>query len=372
VLSATDSVEYLVAFAALTWIGALFSPLFGVAGDRLGVRALLCWTRAAYALIAAALTALTLTGTLQPWHAFVLFGISGLMRPSDQALRSVLVGQTMQPEILMSGLGLSRMTADMAKVLGAFAGAGGVALIGMGAAYVIVTLLYVSAFILTLGVARTRSHAPNASAARAVHRLAEAAHYVWRKPDLLGAFSIAFLVNLLAFPFVLGLLPYAAREVFDVGQTGLGYMAAAFAFGALAGSLTVGSSTLALRAGRTMLASSGVWFIAVLAFGQTRSLTLGLALLFLCGVVQSFCMAPLAAVMLRASREDMRSRVMGIRVLGIWGLPLGLVASGPVIAHAGYSACTVLYAGLGLIATLVVAYRWRGALWHTAAPANSI
>ena len=371
-LLATDSVEYLVAFAALTWIGALFSPLFGVAGDRLGVRALLCWTRAAYALIAAALTALTLTGTLQPWHAFVLFGASGLMRPSDQALRSVLVGQTMHPEMLMSGLGLSRMTADMAKVLGAFAGAGGVALIGMGAAYVIVTVLYVAAFLLTLGVARTPPHAPHASAAQAVSRLAEAAHYVWRKPDLLGAFSIAFLVNLLAFPFVLGLLPYAAREVFNAGQAGLGYMAAAFAFGALAGSLTVGSSTLALRAGRTMLASCAIWFVAVFAFGQTRSLTLGLALLFLCGVVQSFCMAPLAAVMLRASRDDMRGRVMGIRVLGIWGLPLGLVASGPVIAHAGYSACTVLYAGMGLIATFAIAYRWRGALWHTTAPANTI
>jgi hypothetical protein len=32
----------------------------------------------------------------------------------------------------------------------------------------------------------------------------------------------------------------------------------------------------------------------------------------------------------------------------------------------------VIYAGMGLIATLAIAYRWRGALWHAAAPANTI
>jgi MFS family permease len=56
----------LVAFAALNWVGSLFSPLFGVAGDRFGVRRLLCATRAIYALIAAALAVLTLTDALEP------------------------------------------------------------------------------------------------------------------------------------------------------------------------------------------------------------------------------------------------------------------------------------------------------------------
>src|SRR5690242_17688318 len=68
VLSTTGSVESLVLFGALIWLGSLFSPLFGVAGDRLGFRFLLCATRAAYALLALVLTALTLTATLRPWH----------------------------------------------------------------------------------------------------------------------------------------------------------------------------------------------------------------------------------------------------------------------------------------------------------------
>src|SRR5437867_4890703 len=51
ILTETGSVESLVLFASLAWLGSIFSPLFGVAGDRLGFRTLLCAMRAAYALL---------------------------------------------------------------------------------------------------------------------------------------------------------------------------------------------------------------------------------------------------------------------------------------------------------------------------------
>jgi hypothetical protein len=52
-------------------------------------------------------------------------------------------------------------------------------------------------------------------------------------------------------------------------------------------------------------------------------------------------------------------------------LPLGLVAAGPVIERLGFAACSVLYAGTGLVATLVIGLRWKDALWKRTAPANS-
>ena len=369
VLVATGSVEQLVAFGALAWIGTLFSPFFGIAGDRIGIRALLCITRGAYALLAAVLTVLALTGTLVPWHVFAITAIAGLVRPSDMAMRNILVGQTMRPEMLMGALGISRTTSDTAKVMGALAGTGGVALIGMGPAYVVVTSLYVGAFLLSLGVAA--STRAKTATVNPIASLQQALQYVWRKPDLLGALSIAFLVNLLAFPFFMGLLPYVAKDVYGIGQSGLGYLAAAFSLVALAGSLVVGAGRLPLRAGRVMLWSSAAWFMAILLLGQTPWYGLGLALLFATGFIQSLCLTPLAAVMLRSSSEEMRARVMGIRILAIWGLPLGLLAAGPVIAHFGYSATTLIYGGLGLAATMAIGYCWRGALWHRSAIANS-
>src|SRR4051812_49771291 len=157
ILTATGSVEWLVGFGALMWFGALLAPFLGMAGDRIGLRRLLCLTRGGYALLAAILMLLILAEALAPWHVFAVYGIAGLARPSDQALRNVLIAQTIHPQTLMGAVGLSRTTADMAKVAGALAGAGGVALIGMGPAYMIVTALYVSAFLLSLAWPARRS-----------------------------------------------------------------------------------------------------------------------------------------------------------------------------------------------------------------------
>jgi predicted MFS family arabinose efflux permease len=368
VLTATGSVQQLVVFGALIWLGSLFSPFFGIAADRVGHRALLCVTRGAYAVFAALLAALTLAGRLEPWHVLAITAVVGLLKPSDMVMRQALVAQTMRPEALLGALGISRTTSDSARIAGALAGTAGVALVGMGPAYVVVTLLYVGAFLLSLGVAdspRRENHA---------HPLADlksAFVYVWRKDDLLGAFSIAFLVNLLAFPFFLGLLPYVAKEVYGVGQAGFGWLAATFSTGALTGSLLVSANRWPLRAARAMLIGSAAWFAAILVFGQTTTLAAGLGFVFLAGLMQSYSLTPLAAVMLRSSEEEMRGRVMGMRTLAVWGLPLGLLAAGPIIDRLGFAATTVLYAGLGLVLTVIIGRRWRAAIWHRTAPANA-
>jgi len=369
ILSSTGSVQQLVTVAALVWLGSLFSPFLGWAGDRVGVRMILCATRGAYALCAAALMALTLTGALQTWHVFVLAAINGLMRPSDMAMRNVLVAQTLRPELLMGALGISRTTSDSARIAGAIAGTAGVAFLGMGLAYAVVTALYVAAFLLSLNVGGSPP-AGRGSSTKVLADMRAAVRYVWSKDDLLGAFCLAFLVNLLAYPFTLGLLPFVAKEIIAVGQTGLGWLAGSFATGGLVGSLVVSAGTPRLRAARVMLWTGAAWFAGILLFGQTSSLAIAVTLLFLAGIVQSFCMTPLAAVMLRASSEEMRGRVMGLRMLAIWGLPLGLLASGPLIERFGFAATSFVYSGLGIAGTFAIGCAWRGALWRRNAPAN--
>jgi hypothetical protein len=369
VLTTTGSVQQLVIFGALGWLGSLFSPFFGVAGDRIGHRTLLCVTRGIYALLAAVITVLTLGNALLPWHVFAIAAIAGLLRPSDMVMRHALVGQTMRADALLSALAISRTTSDTARVAGALAGSGGVALVGIGPAYAVVTGIYAAAFLLSFGVAGHRRG--TGAEAHPLAGLKEAVGYVWRSGELLGAFCVAFLVNLLAYPFVLGLLPYVAKEAYAMGQAGLGYLAGAFWLGALAGSLVVGANRLPLQPARAMLVFSAIWFALVLVFGQVNIIAVGIAVLFLTGFVQSLCLTPLAAVMLRASAEDMRGRVMGIRMLGIWGLPLGLLAAGPLIAWIGFANTSLLYAALGLAATFAIGYRWREALWRRSAAANA-
>ena len=53
---------------------------------------------------------------------------------------------------------------------------------------------------------------------------------------------LAFLANLTAFPLTNGLLPYVAKDMYVLDQTGLGYLVASFAGGALIGSIVLSQS----------------------------------------------------------------------------------------------------------------------------------
>ena len=64
VLVETGSVLLLTVFASLGYVGTLIAPMFGVVGDRIGHRDLLAMMRATYAVLAATLMTLALTGYL--------------------------------------------------------------------------------------------------------------------------------------------------------------------------------------------------------------------------------------------------------------------------------------------------------------------
>jgi len=369
VLVESGSVMMLVIYGALQYSGSVLSPLLGVASDRLGCRRLMLITRAIYATLALAMTALAATGVLTPAIVLALASIGGVLRPSDLMLRNALIAQTLPSGMLIGALGLSRTTYDSARIAGALAGVGLVGVFGMVPAYTVITLMYVLSFLLSLGVAGRpgRHETPRLSPLRDLH---DAILQVWRTPEVFGAMSVAFIVNVFAYPFVLGLLPYVAREIYGVDQFSLGVLGASFSAGALIGSSLLGSNRISLGAGRSMLIFACVWFVLTFAFGHVTNMAAGATILVFVGLAQSLCITPLAAVMLRSAHEAFLSRVMGMRILAIMGLPLGLLISGPVIRAVGYTATSTAYSIAGLCITAFVAVRWRACLWSKAAKAN--
>ena len=372
ILSASGSVLMLVVYGSLQYLGSLVAPVFGVVCDRIGYRRMLWSTRAVYALMAFVIMLLSYFQALTPERVLILAAVLGTIRPSDQMMRNALIAKTLPAAQLMGALGISRMTSESARIAGALAGAGIVAVLGMTSAYAVVTFLYVLSFWLSRGVDDVQQ-TPNASTlASPLQDLISAFTYVWHKPILMGAMAVAFLVNLLAFPFSLGLLPYAAKNIFLTNQTGLGFLGASFAFGGLLASFTLSTHKFKLRASQTMIIASAAWFSLDLFFAFTSNLYLGMFILMLAGFVQSLCMTPLAAVMLRATEPAFHGRVMGMRMLAIWGLPIGLLASGPLIESIGYVSTAWVYSALGLILTLALTLYWRRALWDKHSVANNV
>src|ERR1051325_7783858 len=244
--------------------------------------------------VGTAVAALAWAGLLDPAYVFAAAALSGLIRPSDQGMRNALIGETMPGGALMATMGVSRTTADSARIGGALAGAGLFAAFGMGPVYVAITGFYGLGFLLTLGVAGRRLRMEPAPSTRLALRrdLAEGLAYVWDTPASLAAMWLAFLVNLTAFPLTSGLLPYVAKDLYGMGQTGLGTLVASTALGSLLGSVAVSLAGRVIRPARMMILFALAWYLALLLFVQMPGPAGGRLALVLAGFMQSLSLVP--------------------------------------------------------------------------------
>ena len=404
VLVHTGSVLLLTTFASLQFLGTLAAPMFGVLGDRLGSRIMLCVMRATYAGLAAIMMILALTGTLTPAWVFVLATVTGFFRPNDLVMRNSLVGETIPPSHLMSALAMSRAVMDSARVAGALVGAGLSSALGIGPTYVFVTSFYLAGLGLTLGVARWRPvdpstpaehhpsphHAPSPNHPPSPYPLPRAEKggrrekkrsrwedlrdglaHVATTPALLAGMWLAFLVNLTAYPISSGLLPYVARQVFLADATGLGWLVASFSFGGLLASVTMVLTGGSSRPERATLVYTVAWYALLLGFGHARHMGAGILLLLAAGFVQNVAMISMAGTLLAFADERFRGRVMGVRTLAVYGMPLGLMASGALIEHIGFPLTITACTATGLLFTVLIGMKWRASMWRPRLPSRS-
>ena len=376
VLVETGSVIYLTAYGALLYGGTLIAPIIGVASDRVGHRNLLSVMRATYALVAAVLMALAFAGVLSPFVVLILAAVSGLVRPSDMGLRGAVIADAMPGNLLTSAMSFSRTTSDIARITGALTGAGLFAAFGIAPAYIAITFLYALGSLLTwLAAPDGKEHATSTamahSGASAWSDLREGVVHIWNTPSLLAIVWLALLVNFTAFPLTNGLLPYVAKEIYRIDQTGLGYLVASIGFGALLGALVMTWFSADVRLARLMFVSGVVWHILILIFIQMDSLTGGIVMLFLCGITQSLAMVCHTVLLLRTASQRFRGRVLGVRMLAIYSLPLGLLIAGALTERIGFRLTASFFAGTGLLFTIVIGMKWLNSLSQSETAENA-
>jgi hypothetical protein len=126
---------------------------------------------------------------------------------------------------------------------------------------------------------------------------------------------------------------------------------------------------------RATLVCTAVWYTVLLGFAHVQHLGAGMLLLLAAGFVQNVAMIAMTAVLLAAAGEGFRGRVMGVRMLAVYGLPLGLLGSGFLIERIGYAPTITISSALGLLFTVLIGIRWRASMWRRrprpAAPASA-
>ncbi|MDA0241490.1 MAG: MFS transporter, partial [Proteobacteria bacterium] len=373
ILVETQSVILLTMFGSLQFLGTLVSPIFGVMGDRFGRRTMLCAMRAFYAFLAFTLMVLGLTDSLTPVLVFVIALLTGMVRPSDTALRNALIGDTITGDRLVSALSLSRTTMDTARIAGALAGGVLFQAIGIGNSYIIVSCFYIASFFFTLGVSKVNFPNQTVQPAETVapvirnsglRDLKDGMLYVWNTPNVLAMMYLAFLANMTAFPVSHGLLPFIAKDIYQIDSVGLGHLAAAFSMGALASSIVLAATGGPKNPARFMVITLVCWYVALIIFAFFETKYAGFLMLILVGVFHGASMTTMSVAMLNTVTDQFRARVMGVRMLAVYGLPIGLLASGFLIASFGFLGTVLTYCCVGIVLTVLIAYRWRDSIWR--------
>jgi MFS family permease len=181
--------------------------------------------------------------------------------------------------------------------------------------------------------------------------------FIRRSPVFLAAITLDLFAVL--FGGAVALLPIFAKDILEVGPTGLGLLRAAPALGALVAALWVARGISWERPGRVLLLVVAGFGLATIGFGLSRNLALSLVCLFLTGAFDSISMVIRDTLQQMMTPDHLRGRVAAVEHLFVgFSNELGAFESGATAALFGPIA-SVVGGGIGTLAVvLVVALAW--------------
>src|SRR5262249_3550189 len=139
--------------------------------------------------------------------------------------------------------------------------------------------------------------------------------YIWRNKLILGAISLDLFAVLLG--GAVALLPVYAREVLNVGATGLGILRSAPGAGAIVTAILLAHRPLRERAGVAMLWCVFGFGVFTVAFGVSRSLWLSLVALALVGALDMVSVVVRHTMIQLGTPDEMRGRVSAVNTVFI-------------------------------------------------------
>jgi len=344
---------------------ALMMLPFGVLADRRPPRTLMLVANVARGVIVGAIAALVMTDAVTLPLLAVLGGLFGAADAMYLPAQQSFLPRTLEADRLPSANAVLQGTLQVASIAGPPIAGAAIAVVGTGGAFAVDAASFLAAaFVVMLISTKGTGHqhgdagAPGAMLGEAaVDRpsfaaaIREAVSYVVADPPLRTTLLLSLVLNFaLNGPAAVG-MPWLAEVRFDAGPTGLGLMAAAWAAGALAGTLVAGNLRVR-RQGLVMLGSVAIAGAAMMAVGVAQALPAAAVALAVMGVAIGYSNIIAISWLQGRVEIDMVGRVMSLAMLMGFGItPLSLGLAGALIDVNA----TVLFLTAGALVLLVVA-----------------
>jgi MFS family permease len=328
----------------------IFSMISGVVADAWDRRKLMLLTQSGSAVVAVGLAWLALSGNTSVWPVYALAALGSAVGAFDLPARQSLVPSLVPRHDLPNAISLNTIMQQTSQVLGPALGGIVIASANVGWAYVFNAVSFAAvivALLLMRGVP-TRPEESTAKDAISWEAALEGLRFVFRSPLIRSTMLLDFFATF--FSSATALLPIFAQDILKVGARGYGWLYAAPAVGAVLMSAAMVLLTSRIkRRGPILLWAVGLYGLATVAFGISRSFWITFACLALTGVADTISMVIRNIVRQLETPDRLRGRMIGVSMVFFIGGPqLGEMEAGAVANWLG-APFSVISGGLGCI-----------------------
>jgi MFS family permease len=348
----------LVALAEFIPLPLLALPA-GHLADRLPRRRLFAFMITLDIGVLGGLLGVTLAGSGEVWPFFVLAFVQGIGSaigaPAGRALMPSLVPQ----EILVSALAQRSIGFQLSVVAGP--AAGGI-LFAIRDELVYAVGIGLSLVALACALAVRAGREPASDGAADLGDVLAGVRLIRRTRVLFGAISLDLFAVLLG--GAVALLPIFAKDILEVGPTGLGLLRAAAPAGAFLSALAIVRFPIRRRAGPTLFVVVAGFGVSMVVFGLSREMWLSMLALALGGAFDLVSMVLRSTILPLVTPDELRGRVNAVEMVFISASnELGAFESGVAAALVG-AVPAVVIGGIATVAVAVVWWRLFPALAH--------
>lgn len=342
-------------FRAIPAIG--FGLFGGTIADRYDRKRLLLVTQICLMLAAFLLAFLTLAGVIRVWQIYVLTLVSAVIGTLDGPARQALFPALVPPSILPNAVALNSLLWKGTVLIGPSLAGIAISIVGTGGAFLANALSFLVVVVALLFI---RASSPGGGhAGHFLRNLLEGVAYVYGQRIILAVMVMEATSSV--FGLDQAMLTIFARDIFNVGPSGLGFLQSARGLGAIIGSGLLISVGQPRSQGKILLFSALLYGVSFALFGVSHSYLLSLLLLGMVGATDTVWGATRTTILQLTSSEAMRGRVFGVFQLSNRGLsPLGQTETGLVVPLVGAREATFFGGLLVTAVTLLTTWKVHG------------
>ncbi|MDG3012609.1 MFS transporter [Rhodococcus sp. D2-41] len=293
----------------------LLGPYGGVIADRVDKRRLMVVLQSLMGVQALVLGLLTITGTVQMWHIYLLAVALGLNQCFESPARQSFMLEMVGPRDLRNAVSLQSVLVNVARAVGPAVAGLIIATGGLGLCFMLNAVSFVAVVVslLCLDVSKLE---PSPPAKRERGQLRAGIAYVRRTPALAVPLVMMALIGCLTYEFQV-VLPVVAEHTFHAGADSYGFLTAAMGAGAVVGGLAM--ATWGRTGNKALVVTATAFGVVMTVAALAPSLGTMIAAMVLVGAVSVAYTATTNSTLQLEADPSMRGRVMALWAVAFMG-----------------------------------------------------